>query len=109
MVWVTEACIITPRPTDRSSGYLRSRDLTGDTFAGLSWAPSTPARERRVVVDLRFCTAFEGGVADRLGRVLAEAGAGRVDVESGCRANVRIAFATTLAQACAQYERELRR
>ncbi|QIK76038.1 hypothetical protein [Nocardioides piscis] len=101
---VHEACIVTPRPVDRS-GYLRDSDLTLDTWGPIGWQDGTPERDRRVIVDLRHVTGFGAGTAERIARVLVDAGAGSVQVEGGRRATMRSAFTATLKQACMEYER----
>ena len=106
---VHELCVIQLRPGDRTSGYLRESDLTPDTWAAIGWHAETPPEERRVVVDLRYVVGFGAGTAEKIARVLVDAGAGVVQVEGTRKAGMRNAFTSQLRESIAAYEREVRR
>lgn len=106
---VYSACRIILRPADRSTGHIVEADLTPGTFGGLGWPATTPPGERRVILDLRYCTGFGAGVAEKISRVLADAGAGPIQVESDRRSGMRNAFASQLLESNAAYEPEARR
>ena len=83
-------------------GYLRAEHVTTGDFAAVAFPETTPAEDRRVVLDLGNVVGFAPGAVQRIAQHLLDARAGVVQVESTQKSAMRQTFAASLAEALAQ-------